>query len=89
VNPSYFSAGKTAGVSFSVGKDTASWSISNNPFNDPITMSPCVVDPVSGTSTCHGVYTSTHGPGNSQVTVHQTGRCGGTKDVSTIVQIVN
>ncbi len=89
VSPPYFSAGKTGAVSFSFGKDTASWSISNYPFNDPITMSPCVVDPVSGTTTCHGVYTSTHGPGNSQVTVHQTGRCGGMKDISTIVQILN
>jgi hypothetical protein len=89
VSPSYFSAGKTADVTFSFGKDTASWSISNIPFNDPIAMSPCVVDPTTQITTCHGVYTSTHGPGNSQVTVHQTGRCGGTKDVSTIVQIVN
>lgn len=88
VTPPYFFAGTKADISLFFNKDTVSWSISNYPFNDPITMSPCVVDPATQTTTCHGVYTSTHGAGNSQVTVHLTGGCGGTKDVSTLVQLL-
>jgi hypothetical protein len=82
VNPNQIYAGKTADVSFSFSKDTVNWSISNT-LNDPITIaSPCFVDPTDHTTHCHGVYTSTHGPGQSTVTVHFTSNCGGTKDVS-------
>ncbi|HXA16984.1 MAG TPA: hypothetical protein VN380_08335 [Thermoanaerobaculia bacterium] len=87
VNPSAIVAGKTADVSFTFNKDTVSWSISNT-LNDPITMSPCFVDPTTQTTACNGVYTSTHGPVSSTVTVHLTSSCGGTKDVSTVLSIV-
>jgi hypothetical protein len=87
VNPKAIYAGKTADVSFSYNKDTVSWSISNT-LNDPITIgSPCFVDPTTHTTSCNGVYTSTHGSGLSTVTVHFTSNCGGTKDVSTLLSI--
>ncbi len=79
-------AGKTAEVSFTFNKDTVSWSISNT-LNDPITMGPCFVDPTTHTTSCNGVYTSTHGAGSSTVTVHLTSNCGGTKDISTVLRV--
>lgn len=87
VNPTAIVAGKTADVSFSFNKDTVSWSISDT-LNDPITMGPCFVDPTSHTTSCNGVYTSTHGAGSSTVTVHLTSTCGGTKDVSSVLSVV-
>ena len=79
-------AGKTTEVSFTFNKDTVSWSISNT-LNDPIAMTPCFVDPTTHTTSCNGVYTSTHGAGSSTVTVHLTSTCGGTKDLSTVLRV--
>jgi len=78
--------GKTTDVSFSFSKETVSHSITNT-LNDPITLGPCFVDAGTGRTSCNAVYTSTHGPGQSAITLHLTSNCGGSKDFSTQLTI--
>jgi hypothetical protein len=85
---SAISAGTTNGFSFSFSKETVSHSISDS-LNDPITLGPCFVDPNTQRTSCNAVYTSTHGAGQSTITLHLTSNCGGTKDVSKLLTIAN
>jgi len=85
---SAISAGTTNGFSFSFSKETVSHSISDS-LNDPITLGACFVDPGTQRTSCNASYTSTHGAGQSTITLHLTSSCGGTKDFSKLLTIAN
>jgi hypothetical protein len=76
-----FHAGKTRLVAFSIGNDISDWSFSNS-MNDPMTPTD-----VCGSAYICYMYTSTHGPGKSTITLHMTNACK-TKDVSTVLTIL-
>src|SRR5207302_7299399 len=78
-----FHAGKTSYFDFSVGWDITDWSLTNS-MNDTITLvGPCA--PNSGL--CEAIYTSTHGPGKSTITLHVKSACK-TKDFSAELTIL-
>ena len=76
-----FHAGKTRLVAFGIGNDISDWSFSNS-MNDPMTPTD-----VCGSAYICYMYTSTHGPGKSTITLHMTNACK-TKDVSTVLTIL-
>ena len=77
-------SGKTNYISFSLGYTVTGWSLENS-MGDPITLiGKC---DITNGGTCTATYTSTHGPGQSTVTLHAKSACP-TKDVSGIVTIV-
>jgi hypothetical protein len=79
-------SGKTNYISFSLGYTVTGWSLENS-MGDPITLIGKCDITSGGSSTCTATYTSTHGPGQSTVTLHAKSACP-TKDVSGVVTIV-
>jgi hypothetical protein len=76
-------ANKTVEVNFRLDSSVTNWSITNS-MNDTITPSgPCTPNG----SQCWAIYTSTHGPGQSTITLHAINACN-TKDVSTVLTIL-
>jgi hypothetical protein len=49
----------------------------------------CFVDPATQRTSCNADYKSTHGAGQSTITLHLTSNCGGTKDFSRLLAIAN
>ena len=76
-------AGKTMLIQFTVGADATGWSLTDS-MNDPLTPSGTCT-PASGS--CYWLYTSTHGGGNSTITLHVTNGCQ-TTDVSKVLLIL-
>jgi hypothetical protein len=76
-------AGQTVDITYSVDYSAFSWTLDNT-LNDAITpLGIC-----NQNQTCHALYTSSHGTGLSTVTLHVTGFCQQTKDVSVQLEIV-
>jgi len=78
-----FHAGKTTSLDFRLSQTITSWSFTNS-MNDPITPSGTCI---ANSNQCYATYTSTHGPGQSTITLHATNLCG-TKDVSVNLTIL-
>ncbi|HXH90225.1 MAG TPA: hypothetical protein VNN25_01495 [Thermoanaerobaculia bacterium] len=77
-------SGKTNYISFTLGYTVTGWSLENS-MGDPITLvGKC---DITNGGTCTATYTSTHGPGQSTITLHAKSACP-TKDVSGVVTIV-
>ncbi len=80
-----FQAGKTLLFSFAVGFSVTSWSFDNSKGDSITQVGPCNADGKGGD--CYAQYTSTHGPGQSTITLHAKSACP-TKDVSTVLTIL-
>jgi PKD-like domain len=76
-------AGTSTEFQFRVGDGASHWSFDDS-MNDTITQQGVCTN---NGDPCHALYTSTHGPGQSTITIHVTNTCG-TKDVSTVLTIL-
>jgi hypothetical protein len=77
-------AGKTMPIQFAVGGDATGWSLTNSMNDSMVPSGPCIAtDP----GTCYWLYTSTHGGGQSTITLHVTNGCQ-TTDVSKVLTIL-
>ena len=83
VSPQQIQAGKTAVITFTASKDVHYWTFDNS-LNDSIVLT----GTCGSGSPCEALYTSSHGPGKSTITLHATGFCPETKDVSVELNIV-
>jgi len=77
-------AGKTMPIQFAVGGDATGWSLTDSMNDSMVPSGPCIAtDP----GTCYWLYTSTHGGGQSTITLHVTNGCQ-TTDVSKVLTIL-
>jgi hypothetical protein len=77
-------AGKTMLIQFAVGGDATGWSLTDSMNDSMVPSGPCIAtDP----GTCYWLYTSTHGGGQSTITLHVTNGCQ-TTDVSKVLTIL-
>jgi hypothetical protein len=84
VSPGQIHAGETAIITFTMNSNVWTWNFENS-LGDSITqVSTCGAN----NTPCHALYTSSHGTGVSKITLHATGFCPQTKDVSVDLTVV-
>jgi hypothetical protein len=76
-------AGQTISLDFLM-VNAVSWSLTDT-MNDPIAQGPC--QHLNGGTSCTAIYTSTHGPGQSTITLHEIGACHN-QDVSIALTVI-
>jgi hypothetical protein len=77
-------AGETVDLTFTIDSNAQSWTVSNSLNDATALVGPCN----NNFQPCHMSYRSTHGAGQSTITLHMNGFCSNPGDASTVLTIL-